>query len=587
MSSSVLNALESFCCSDRAVSFREFVSSPDYCNYGCMYEWWTDEIENLPDPCQELILDGSIGSGKSTVAAYYFAYRVYLLFFGSTPQAKLGVEYNTDIYGIYFSVNLATAKSSGFSLLYSIFHDCVWFKNNAPIRDDLHTTIEFIDKHFYIKFASDFAHQLSLNVWGFILDEANFRNGVGEGTAKEYSEVTELYGQLLDRQISRFASPTGVNPTLAMLVSSASYQSSFSEKRKEAIKKDAHAKSLTGVKFKLCPERYSSEMFRVFIGVGVAEPVIIRDAEHEEQVLRSANLLGTGQESDFIMDVPVNLRSQFEYNIVRALQNHCGVSTAMSSGFMNNMAILYNSYDDKLKSWFQSDELEASTADDTELIEYLLRENMEDKDKPHSLYLDLSLQSDTGCLTCFRFDGKNPADGLNYHTRVFSLKLIPPHYPFQTNIRKVKQLILDLSTMINIVAFGSDQFQSAQLRQEIQEELGLDDIRISLDSTDAPHMHWTRALVEKRIRQADDKRLREECMEQIHDWKKHRVYKPEGGSDDVFQSNIGAFFISDTFGINFGSLADLYGVKTNEAHRYNFVGGKSVNQILRALGYGQ
>ena len=74
---------------------------------------------------------------------------------------------------------------------------------------------------------------MSLNVIGFILDEANFRKGVGLGLSAEYQEVANLYQQLLDRQITRFVRPDG-SLSLAILISSASYQSSFVEKRKAA-----------------------------------------------------------------------------------------------------------------------------------------------------------------------------------------------------------------------------------------------------------------------------------------------------------------------------------------------------------------
>lgn len=578
LSMNVLEQLESFCNSDSAVSFREFITSPDYCNYPDMYDWWLDEVDKLPRKCNELILDGSIGSGKSTVSAYYMAYRVYLLFHDGTPHTKLGIPENSDIYVCYFSVSLDTAKASGFALLYSIFEDSPWFKEHTPINNKLKSTIEFVGRHFYIKFASDFAHQLSLNVWGFILDEANFKKGVGEGTVTEYAEVTELYGQLLDRQTSRFASADGVQDTLAILVSSASYQSSFSEQRKQAIKKSPNAKALTGIKYLLSPERYSKTKFKVFIGCGTTEACIIENDEQYEMVMRGANLLGTGQEQDFIREVPDNLRSMFEYNIVRALQNHCGVPTSMSSGFMPNMKCLYDSYVTNLPQVLQSYTLEASTGDDTELNEYLLSENFEHVDRPHSMYLDLSVQHDTCALVLYRYDGK--LGDLDIHTRVFSLKIKPPHYPNQTSVRKVKQFVLDIAQIVNLVAFASDQYQSTQLRQEIREELGLDDIRISLDSTDVPHMHWIRALVEHRITQLEDDTLTEECKTQVHDWKKHRVVKAEGGSDDVFQANIGAFFLSDTIGAKMGTCDDLF-----DDGRANLVSSARLNKMLAQLGY--
>lgn len=581
MSDNILNDLEDFLLGDtkRAVDFRTFVSSEDYCNNPDIFEWWFNEFSKVEDTTTELVLDGSIGSGKSTLGVYYFAYRVYLLFAEGDPHHRLSIPENSDIYGIYFSVNLTTAKESGYNLLYSIFQDCTWFKRNCPIDKNISSEIHFVGKHFSIKFASDFAHQLSLNVWGFILDEANFRKGVGKGMSEEYAEVTELYQQLLDRQMSRFSRADGSVDGLAILISSASYQTSFSEKRKELMRGSENFHSITGVKYEITPWKYSSEKFEVFIGAGTVPPAIVNDEEHRNLLIENSGLKGTGQEESFFRKVPKNLRKLFETNIVLALQNHCGVPSNMSSGFMTNMNVLYDSYVNDIRPIFQSFDLEASTEDNVELIEYVIKENIEYADRPHSLYLDLSLQHDTGALCCFRHDGM--INGVDVHTRVFSLRIIPPHFPFQTSIRKIKQLILDLSQLINIVCFASDQFQSVQLRQEIQEILGLEDIRISLDSTDVPHMHYVRALVEHRIRQIEDEQLRQECLEAVHDWKKHRVTKVSGGSDDVMQANIGAFFISDTFGRNAGSLEGLY----TEQHRLNLVGRTSLKRVLKELGY--
>ena len=68
------------------------------------------------------------------------------------------------------------------------------------MNENLKSVIEFTDKRFYIKAGSDFGHQLGLNVYTFILDEANFRSGVGLGMAAEYEEVKLLYQTLIDRQ---------------------------------------------------------------------------------------------------------------------------------------------------------------------------------------------------------------------------------------------------------------------------------------------------------------------------------------------------------------------------------------------------
>lgn len=579
MKENPLDILSNVLTNNNSVSFEEFVTSPNYCNNHDLYKYWIRQGMEMPENISELILDGSIGGGKTTFSNYWFAYRVYCLFAQGSPQAQLHLALNTEIYCLYFSVSLDMAKKSGFQQLYNIFNECQWFNENYPIDKNLKSSISFPNK-FHIDYASSESHQIGLSVWGFILDEANFRSGgVGAGMAEEYQEVTLLYNQLMDRLVSRFSNPDGSVNALAILISSASYQSSFVEKRKQVVKDDKWTKCITSVSYEVKPERYAKEKFEVFIGSGSAEPCIIESPEQRTRIFDAIGILGTGEEEKFIRFVPVNLLKNFKDNIALALQNHCGVPTMVQGSFMSNLKYLYESYTEDIPNIFTTDSIEASTDDNTQIIEYLIPNNIQYPERPHSIYLDLSMSGDRGCLTCFRYDGR--VNNMDMHTRVFCLRIIPPHYPANTKISKVQQFVFDISQFINLVAFASDQFQSEQVRQEVLSGLGLENIRISLDSTDRPFLHWQRGLVEGRLKQTKDELLEQEVTEAVHDFKRHRVVKNKNSSDDILQSNVGAFFLSDTFGKNGGSIEDLYANR----EKINIIGGKSVDKILKELGY--
>ncbi len=574
----LLEVLNDVLLTNEVVDFKTFVTSPNFCNNHDLYDYWIEKGTSIDPKTSEIILDGSIGGGKTTFSNYYFAYRVYCLFSQGSPQTQLGLAQNTEIYCLYFSVSLDMAKKSGFLQLYNIFNECAWFNENYPIDKGLRSSISFPNK-FHVDYASTESHQIGLSVWGFILDEANFRSGgVGTGVAEEYQEVTQLYNQLMDRLVSRFSNPDGSVNALAILISSASYQSSFVEKRKQVVKGDRWTTCITSVSYEVKPERYSKETFEVFIGSGSAEPCIIESDEQRTQLFAAIGVLGTGEEEKFIRHVPINLKKNFKDNIALALQNHCGVPTMIVGSFMSNLKYLYDSYTEDIPTIFTTESIEASNENDTQIIEYLIPNNIQFAERPHSLYLDMNLTGDRGNLTCFRYDGKN-AKNLDVHTRVFSIKIVPPHYPYATKISKVQQFVFDISQFVNLVSFASDQYQSEQLRQEVTTELGLENIRISLDSTDKPYMHWQRGLVEGRIRQSKDTLLETEVQEAVHDYKRHRVIKAKGSSDDNLQGNVGAFFLSDTYGKTGGSIADLY------SEKINLIGGKAIDRVLSELGY--
>lgn len=562
---------------DKRVTFEEFVKSDRYCGNPYIYDFWVKEakaIEEKPDTQNEVIITGSLGGGKSLFGAYYLCYRVYQMFNDGDPRKKFSLDPNTWIYCLYFSVSMGMAKRQGFQYLQQAFRSCKWFKEYHPVNEDLSSCIQIPDLKFQIDYGSAEGHQIGLNVWGFILDEANFRSGVGQGVAEEYEEVTLIAQQLADRQASRFSTKDGTD-ALAIYISSASYQSSFIQKKIDESKGNTKSTVITVRTYEIKPEQYSEEKFTVFIGAGSLDPKIIDNEEEKKFIIKSLNLTEE-LASNLFLQVPCSLRRQFETNIVIALQNHCGVPTNIQGRFISNIKPLIDSYTE-IPPILISDELEASTADDSNLIENILIDNIQFPERPHSLFLDLSYQSDMGGLCCYRYDGL--IEGVPHHTRVFLLGIKPPTPPHQTKISKVEQFIYDLSQLIYIVAFGSDQFQSVQIRQNIQANLNLEDIRISIDSSDVPHLHWLNALIDGRIRTAPNKRLEREVEEAVHDYKRHRIVKRKGSSDDLFQSEVGAFFLSDTIGRSDVDLRDLYGP------HMNLVGDRKQKDILRKLGY--
>ena len=109
--------------------------------------------------------------------------------------------------------------------------------------------------------------------------------------------------------------------------------------------------------------------------------------------------------------------------------------------------------------------------------------------------------------------------------------------------------------------------------------MGIEDIRVSIDSSDIPHLHYIRGLIDGKIRNREDAKLIKEIEEAEHDLKRRRVIKAKNSTDDTFQAEVGAYFLSDTFGRNAGTAEGLYPKRTN------LVGGQSMSKILKDLGY--
>lgn len=569
-----IQGLEELLTPKKPVSFKEFVESPDFCGLSSVYPFWIEEISNLPLSTNELIVTGSLGGGKSFGTSLYAAYRLYCLCFDGPIQDKFSLDDSSPVYIIYFSVSMAAANRSGFKYLYNTVKNCNWFKANMPIDESITSRIVFKDKNIEIIYGSAEGHQIGLNVIMFILDEANFRSGVGSGSSTEYVEVTNLYTQLLDRQLSRFSTPEG-SSALAILVSSASYQSSFTNLRIEESKNNPNAKVIIAIAYKIRPQQYSKETFEVFIGTATLEPKVIESAEQKQMII---NQLKESYSEDLFIQVPVTLKTQYQRNIVLALQNHSGVSVQLAGRFLKNLNVLKESYTNDEPSWFIQDQITISSGDEVEIQDYFIPENVIHPHRPHSFFLDLSLAGDSGGFSCYRYDGIE--NNVEKHTHVFTLEIIPPDFPFQTRIKKILNFMIYINSVVNVVAFGTDNFQSVNIRQDVQAELDLTDIRISIDSSDIFHLKWANALLDKSLRQRYNKKLETEVAEAEIDYKRHRVVKRSGSSDDLFQATVGAYYLSSVVGSDSASLDDIT--------RVNVVGinsARKFEKMVKNLGF--
>lgn len=579
MAESLLSTLHKTLAVKDAVDFRTFVCGEEYLNLTGVYEYWLENLNpRLSRKTSRAIFRGSTGAGKSTVMNLVLLYKIYLLFMQGSDVAKtLGLMKGTDVYCFYFSVSMTQAKRSGFNQLKSFIDGSEWFNKNFPRDKSIDSSIRF-PNNFYIEYASGEQHQISLNIWGFILDEANFRKtgSAGEGSTADFDEVYHLANQLENRLSQRFLRD-GIENFFAGYISSASYETAFIQDKGDDYKEDPTAIVLDPVLYKVDPRRYTSNRFEVFFGFGEVSPCIVEDENHKESLIRSLRQMSLPDDKieTFFEKVPLELQKQFKNNIYLAIQNICGRPTALRGSFVTNYEIIKSSYDSTLLSPFSQDSVTVSNKVDIPVEKLLAIDpgNFLYPTRPHSLFMDISLQGDYGSLSCVRYDGI--FGGVKYHSHVFTLEFIPPAFPAATDLTKVQNFIIWLAQYINVAAFGSDNFNSVQIRQEVVKALEIPDVRVSLDSTDLPHLAWLSACVSSRFKMHFYERLDKEIREAVHDLKKRRVVKRKGSSDDQFQTVVGAFYLSDTIGSTTATIPE----------RVNVVSARSAMRLAQSCGY--
>lgn len=540
-----------------------------------------DVVEDVYDvsvPSTHLFMSGGVLNHNTTFGSMLLCYYLYRVFSSGDIYQYFGIMRGSEIYILYFSVNLKTAQRSGFKQLRNMLCNSPWFQRHCPVDRNIESSIRF-GNGLSIEFASGESHAIGLNVVGAVIDEANFRSGVGQGLMSEYGEVQQLAQQLEDRMKSRFSRDGGRRMLSLMLyVSSASYASSFIEGKMDEMRGDDRGRVVRAVQYKIQPQNYSSEKFEVFCGYQQLMPCIVQSAEHRRSLVRGMGMTDAVAAGWFEM-VPVDLRDQFRKNIYLAIQNHCGRSTVSKGTFVTNYEVVKESYSDALYDMrpLLQDSVVCSDQDDVGLMDVFDEARFVNVDRPHALTLDLSLTGDHASLCCIRYDGL--VDGVHHHSEVFNLDIIPPSFPGMLKISKVKDLILWLGERLNVGAFSSDAFQSEGLRQDVCEVLGLPNIRLSLDSSDIPALMWLSMLVDRRLSLQYLERQDREIREAVHDVAKHRVVKRDGSSDDQFQAMCGACFLSETVLTRGGDISSLV-----EA-RMNLVGSGNIRRMMSMCGY--
>lgn len=530
-------------------------------------------------PTTHLFQSQGVVNHNSSYANMLICYYLYRVFSHGDLYSYYGIMRGTPIYILYFSVNLKTAERSGFKQLRVMLDNAPWFLKNMPRDKSVDSSIRF-GNGLNIEFASGESHAIGLSVVGTILDEANFRKGVGSGLMSEFSEVQQLAQQLEDRLKSRFSRDGGTRMlSLMVYISSASYASSFIEEKMLELATVSYGRVVRAVQYKICPQNYSPEFFEVFCGYNQVLPCIVKDAAHKATLVKSIGRSALECESYFER-VPVDFLSQFKKNIYLAIQNHCGRSTVAQGAFITNYEVVLEAYDAEVLAErpVSQDSIVVSNQDDIAISSIFDFDSYVYADRPHSLTLDLSLTGDHGSLCCVRCDGQD-ANGRGIHTEVFNLDIVPPQFPGMLHISKVEDFLLWLAEHIHVVAFSTDAFQSEQLRQNVCAQLGITNIRLSLDSSDIPALLWLGLLVDGRAKMQYLERQDREIREAVHEVSKHRVVKRSGSTDDQFQAMCGAFFLSETVGARELDLSSVVG------SRVNLCGEGPIRRMLLSCGY--
>ncbi len=331
------------------VSPREFIEDPYFLGdlVGNLHERWKEELEVVLDTnrgISEWILKGAIGTGKTTCAAIAQTYKIYMLSCLRDPAEYYGLLPGSRIVFGIFSITLSKADR-GYELIKEFIDGCPYFKANCPRTLRPSDPIHLPSKNVRAETGSLASHALSENMFGFMIDEANFFKRSKEVlSSSDRTRAHQLYLQAQRRQLSRFMQ-YGTVPGLNCLISSQKTQTEFLEERVEKAKGNSTVHVTSFALWDTKPKTiYSGYTFRVMLG----------DGRLSSRLLDEDEIAPEGYE---VITVPDEYRKPFEEEVDEALRDIAGQAVTGAGFFFAQRERLHLCLDRKRSHPFTQEEV--------------------------------------------------------------------------------------------------------------------------------------------------------------------------------------------------------------------------------------
>lgn len=547
-----------------------------------LYPYWKNFVidifsskRNESNKINNIIISGSIGTGKSTVSEIIMLRKLYELSCFKNINALFHLMSKTNIMFLYFSVNKTQALNTGYGEFRSLVDSSPYFNENFSRNKRIDSLLLF-PEGITFAYGSRSSDAIGMSVICSMLDEANFVAGNGNNVSGSAEKALDMYAGIVNRANSRFIMDGGINHALNILVSSSTHESSATAKQISMSKDDPHTIITAPSQWEVKPDKFSKTFFWVCKGTNYLEPNIIYSVDDinnfrlSEGLYKDKEIKDSSSEDyyviskaisnlpphlqDYFLRVPIELKSGFEMNIIRSLQDLGGVSTTTSGKLFNSPAVFNDCIDSRFKHPFVAQEIVIATGDNMQIKDYL-REGVgfADKEKPRYIHIDQSTTTDSTGITSVYIDSIIEEEGVRkpIYGVDFMLRINPPKPPKKIAIYKIRNFVVYLRDVvgINMGKVTYDIFNSEESRQ-ILEELGFNVAYRSVDRNDKAYLDLVEIMYEKRLKMYDYPILRHELFNLVHDRARRKVDHPKttkGNTDYSGKgSDVGSKDVSDS-----------------------------------------
>ena len=515
-----------------------------------LYPFWKDLICDIFSDGKQnyttVVLTGGIGIGKSTAGLYILLRKLYELSCYKNIAGLFGMMNNSFTSFLYFSLTQKQAEKTGFTQLRTIIDDIPYFNEHFCRNRYRNSTLDF-PENIRVFYGSSTGDCIGQNMIGSILDEANFF-GDSSGSDVDYGDVAKLHDSIMSRQSSRYTK-NGVNHSLSVVISSSTFQSSYTQQLYEKSLTDPTIKYARARLWDIKPKgTYSDEMFYVFAGNEKFDPFMIDSTADlcaklgvslDPSLTIPEAVAKLSQEyRNLIDEVPVDFYNIYKSNIIQGLQDFSGLSVSSTGKLFSSRSTFESCIDSEIHSLFSKNEFTVETCNDEpyNCIQYYLNgKEFPHKECPRYLHIDIGVANDAYGISCCYKHGTKIVDGVEtpeyYYD--FSLRIVPPPAPKRVSISRCHEFIKYmrdvLGLRISVISF--DQFQSEASRQFLTEN-GFNVKYQSVDKTDTAYLFFVDCMYKNIVHFGPEfaEAIKKELFDLIWLRAKHKVDHPSGGT---------------------------------------------------------
>ncbi len=508
-----------------------------------------DEERDVSDYIDEIILRSSIGTGKTSFINVVLIRKLYELSCYSDIRPLFNLMTSKKLMMVYFSITKEVAENTGYAQLRDMILTIPYFQDNFLPNTKKSYDIEWPERNMKIVSGSNSNQVIGADVIASVIDEGDFYGSTNANTSSDgqaLSKAQQLYASIRQRARSRFL-VNGINHSLNCILSSPTYASGFISQLLESNRANPHAYIIEETLWTVKPKgTYSSTMFLVFKGTNLIDPCIVEDVSffkdfyatiyetcpemETKDVITEFHKLPKDKQ-EFFIEVPIDFKSDFEVNLIKALQDIASVPVApLGRLFTSN--IYYQKAIDNTDSVLIQDEITITTdVNDERTIQTYFKPDYTPKhpELPRFLHFDQSITGDEAGVACCYVEARpNANGGIDKKVTVeWVVRIVPPKKPNQIDLKKLRSICYYLRDTLNL-QIGKVTFDSYASEEAIQ-DLQIHNFNVarqSVDKDDKAYQDLVQLYYTESVKHPEHKRYHEELFNLIWYRAKHRVDHP-------------------------------------------------------------